>query len=172
MALHNCAFRLSEGSEATRTRRSSNFWCRTRRCGARTAIGMDARISRDFTPDFDGFREAAQSPREWSGQSSDTRTCATTAREESLRPELRFREVREPRPKEVPPRDSRAVLYDRYRGYELHESCRRADLSCIERKSTRPPTSSEKLNSALLEYKPNPLHRSFAGHISQSAVHL
>jgi len=30
--------------------------------------------------------------------------------------------VREPRPKDVPSRDSRAVLYDRYRGYELRES--------------------------------------------------
>ena len=31
-------------------------------------------------------------------------------------------DVREPRPKEVPPRDSRAVLYDRYRSYDLRES--------------------------------------------------
>jgi hypothetical protein len=30
--------------------------------------------------------------------------------------------VREPRPKDVPSRDSRAVLYDRYRGYDLRES--------------------------------------------------
>ncbi len=30
--------------------------------------------------------------------------------------------VREPRPKDVPSRDARAVLYDRYRGYDLRES--------------------------------------------------
>jgi len=30
--------------------------------------------------------------------------------------------VREPLPKDVPPRDTRAVLYDRYRGYDLRES--------------------------------------------------
>jgi len=30
--------------------------------------------------------------------------------------------VREPRPKDIPSRDSRAVLYDRYRGYDLRES--------------------------------------------------
>ena len=30
--------------------------------------------------------------------------------------------VRGPHPKDVPSRDSRAVLYDRYRGYDLRES--------------------------------------------------
>ena len=79
-------------------------------------------MSRDFTPDFDDFREAAQSPREWSGQSSDTRAGATRIREETMHLESRSRDVREPRRKEVPPRDSRAVLYDRYRGYDLRES--------------------------------------------------
>ena len=79
-------------------------------------------MSRDFTPDFDDFREAAQSPREPSRASSDTRAGATRTSEEVPHPEPRFRDVREPRPKEVPPRDSRAVLYDRYRGYELRES--------------------------------------------------
>jgi hypothetical protein len=79
-------------------------------------------MSRDFTPDFDDFREAAQSPRESSRASSDTRAGSTRTREEVPHPEPRFRDVREPSPKEVPPRDSRAVLYDRYRGYDLRES--------------------------------------------------
>jgi hypothetical protein len=79
-------------------------------------------MSRDFTPDFDDFREAARSPRESSRPSRDTRSATTWTREEIPRPEPRFRDVREPRPKEVPPRDSRAVLYDRYQGYDLRES--------------------------------------------------
>jgi hypothetical protein len=79
-------------------------------------------MSRDFTPDFDDFREAAQSPRESSRPLRDTRPATTRTREEIPHPEPRFRDVREPRPKEVPPRDSRAVLYDRYRGYDLRES--------------------------------------------------
>jgi hypothetical protein len=79
-------------------------------------------MSRDFTPDFDDFREAAQSPRESSRPSSDTRAGATRPREESSRPEAWSRDVRQPRPKEVPSRDLRAVLYNRYRGYDLRES--------------------------------------------------
>jgi hypothetical protein len=70
-------------------------------------------MSRDFTPDFDDLREAAQSPRESSRSSRDSRAGTTRAREEVPHPEARFREVRGPRQKEVPPRDSRAVLYDR-----------------------------------------------------------
>jgi hypothetical protein len=79
-------------------------------------------MSRDFTLDFDDFREAARSPRESSRPSSDTRAGATRTREEFRHPESRFRDVREPRPKELPPRGSRAALYDRYRSYELRES--------------------------------------------------
>jgi hypothetical protein len=79
-------------------------------------------MTRDFTPDFDDFHEATQGPRESSRPSNDTRAGATKAREEVPHPEPRFRDLREPRPKEVWPRDSRAVLYDRYRGYDLRES--------------------------------------------------
>ena len=68
------------------------------------------------------FREAAQGPRESSRPSITTRAGATKTREEIPHPELRFRDLREPRPKEIPPRDSRAVLYDRYRSYDLRES--------------------------------------------------
>jgi hypothetical protein len=79
-------------------------------------------MSRDFTPDFDDFREAARSPRESSRPPRDTRPDTARTREEIPPPESRFRDVREPLPKEVPPRDARAVLYDRYRGYDLRES--------------------------------------------------
>jgi hypothetical protein len=79
-------------------------------------------MSRDFTPDFDDFREAARSLRESSRPPRDTRPGTARTREEIPPPESRFRDVREPLPKEVPPRDARAVLYDRYRGYDLRES--------------------------------------------------
>ena len=79
-------------------------------------------MSRDFTPDLDDFREPARSPRESSRPPSDTRPDLMRTREEIPHPEPRFRDVREPRQKEVPPRDARAVLYDRYRGYDLRES--------------------------------------------------
>jgi hypothetical protein len=79
-------------------------------------------MSRDFTPDFDDFREAARSPRESSRPARDTRPRTARTREEIPPPESRFRDVREPLPKEVPPRDARAVLYDRYRSYDLSES--------------------------------------------------
>jgi hypothetical protein len=79
-------------------------------------------MSRDFAPDFGGFREPSPGPRESSHRSGNTRPATTRTREEIPRPEPRFQDVRESRPKEVPPRDSRAVLYDRYRGYDLRES--------------------------------------------------
>ena len=79
-------------------------------------------MSRDFTPDFDDFREASRSTRESPRPSRDTRPATTRTREEIPHPEPRLRDVREPQPKEVPSRDSRAVLYDRYRGYDLRES--------------------------------------------------
>jgi hypothetical protein len=79
-------------------------------------------MSRDFAPDFDDFREPAQNFRESLHRSGNTRPATTRTREEIPRPEPRFQDVQESRPKEVPPRDSRAVLYDRYRGYDLRES--------------------------------------------------
>ena len=79
-------------------------------------------MSRDFTPDLNEFREAARSPRELLRPSRNASPGTERTREESPRPESRTADVREPRPKEVPPRDSRAVLYDRYRSYDLRES--------------------------------------------------
>src|ERR1051325_2043712 len=79
-------------------------------------------MSRDFTPDLNEFREPSPSPREASRPSPDARRSAERTREEIPPPESRFRDVREPFQKEVPPRDARAVLYDRYRGYNLRES--------------------------------------------------
>jgi hypothetical protein len=44
------------------------------------------------------------------------------SREATPSPGARSRDVREPLRKEVPAKDSRAVLYDRYRGYDLRKS--------------------------------------------------
>jgi hypothetical protein len=79
-------------------------------------------MSRDFASDFYAFRKPAQSPRESLHRSGETRPGTTRSKEESPRYEPRFQDVRESRPKEVPPRDSRAVLYERYRCYDLRES--------------------------------------------------
>ena len=79
-------------------------------------------MSRDFTPDFNEFREALPGPRESSHPSPDARRGAERTRNETARLEARSAYVREPRSKDVPSRESRAVLYDRYRGYDLRES--------------------------------------------------
>ena len=79
-------------------------------------------MSRDFTPDLNEFREPFPGPHESSRPRRDTRPGTARTREEIPPPESRFRDVREPLQKEVPPRDARAVLYDRYRGYDLRES--------------------------------------------------
>src|SRR5258708_25879271 len=79
-------------------------------------------MSREFTPDLNEFREPSPGPRESSRPTPDATRSTERTREETPRPEPRSAYVREPRPKDVPPRDSRAVLYDRYRGYDLRES--------------------------------------------------
>jgi hypothetical protein len=79
-------------------------------------------MSLDFTRDFDEFREPSPGPRESSSPSPDARGSTERTRGETPRPEARSAYVREPRPKDVPSRDSRAVLCDRYRGYDLRES--------------------------------------------------
>lgn len=79
-------------------------------------------MSRDFTPDLNEFREPLPGPRESLRPSPDTRRSTEGAKGETPRPAARSVSVRETRPKDVPSRDSRAVLYDRYRGYDLRES--------------------------------------------------
>jgi hypothetical protein len=79
-------------------------------------------MSRDFTPDLNEFRDPSSRPRESPRPSHDARPISGRTREETPRPGARSRDVREPLPKEVPAKDSRAVLYDRYRGYDLRES--------------------------------------------------
>jgi len=70
-------------------------------------------MSRDFTPDLNEFREPSAGPRESSRLSPDARRSTERTIRDIPRPETRSMYVRESRPKDVPSRDSRAVLYDR-----------------------------------------------------------
>src|SRR2546421_12985880 len=79
-------------------------------------------MSRDFTPDLNEFREPLPGPRESLCPSPDARRCTERTRGATARLEARSVYVREPRSKDLPSRDSRAVLYDRYRGYDSRES--------------------------------------------------
>src|SRR5437016_11095902 len=79
-------------------------------------------MSRDFTPDLNEFRQPSPGPRESTRPSPDARRSTERTRAETPRTEARSAYVRESRQKDVPSRDSRAVLYDRYRGYDLRES--------------------------------------------------
>src|SRR5258708_25086965 len=76
----------------------------------------------DFKPDLNDFREPSPGPRESARPAPAVRSSTERTRVETPRPEARSVHVREPRPKDVPSRDSRAALYDRYRGYDLRES--------------------------------------------------
>jgi len=79
-------------------------------------------MSRDFTPDLNEFREPDRGPRESARPLPDATRSTERTRGETPRTEARSAYVRETRPKDVPSRDARAVLYDRYRGYDLRES--------------------------------------------------
>src|SRR5436853_7691041 len=65
-------------------------------------IGTHAEMSRDFTPDFDDFREPSPGPPEASRPSPDAGRSPERTRGETPRPEARSVYVREPRPKDVP----------------------------------------------------------------------
>ena len=77
-------------------------------------------MARDFSPDLDSFREAERVARD---KSQESRQPAHDSRQrEESRTLSRLPEVQESRPREVPPKETRTVLYDRYRAYNLRES--------------------------------------------------
>lgn len=77
-------------------------------------------MARDFSPDLDSFREAEMVARD---KSQESRQPAHDSRQrEKSRTLSRVPEVQESRPREVPPQETRTVLYDRYRAYNLRES--------------------------------------------------
>jgi len=79
-------------------------------------------MSRDFSPDLDRFREVARET--WENPPESSRTeCGRASRQKLEDSDLsRLPEVQEARPREVPAKETRTVLYDRYRGYQLRES--------------------------------------------------
>ena len=79
-------------------------------------------MSRDFSPDLESFRETERETREKSPESSRTERGRASRQKDEYRNLSRLPEMQEARPREVPPKEARAVLYDRYRGYDLRES--------------------------------------------------
>lgn len=79
-------------------------------------------MSRDFSPDLESFRETVSETREKSPESSRTERGRASRQKDEYRNLSRLPEMQEARPREVPPKEARAVLYDRYRGYDLRES--------------------------------------------------
>ena len=79
-------------------------------------------MARDFSPDLDSFREIVRDVREKSQESRRSEPAHDSRHREESKTLSRLPEVQKSRPREVPPKDARAVLYDRYRAYELRES--------------------------------------------------
>ncbi|MGC1105499.1 MAG: hypothetical protein WA876_03100 [Candidatus Acidiferrales bacterium] len=79
-------------------------------------------MARDFSPDLDSFREAERVAREKPQESRRSEPAHDSKQREESRTPSRLPEVQESRPREVPPKETRTVLYDRYRAYDLRES--------------------------------------------------
>ena len=78
-------------------------------------------MSRDFSPDLEGFRAASRQAR----QKRDEAPPGGPGRgpgQPAERTQLRLPEVNVTPAREVPAEESRVILYDRYRGYDLRES--------------------------------------------------
>ena len=73
-------------------------------------------MARDFSPDLDSFREAERVAREKSQESRRSEPAHDSRQREESRTLSRLPEVQESRPREVPPKETRTVLYDRYQG--------------------------------------------------------
>lgn len=79
-------------------------------------------MSRDFSLDLDSFRDGARETREKPQESNRSeRTCPSRQRD-NRKSLSRLEEVQEPNPRAVPTKEARAVLYGRYRAYDLRES--------------------------------------------------
>jgi hypothetical protein len=79
-------------------------------------------MARDFSPDLDSFREAERVAREKPQESRRSEPAHDSKQREESRTLSRLPKVQESRPREVPPKETRTVLYDRYRAYDLRES--------------------------------------------------
>lgn len=79
-------------------------------------------MARDFSPDLDDFREAVREVSEKSQESRRSAPAHDSRQRDEDRTLSLLPEVQESRPREVPPKEVRTVLYDRYRAYDLRES--------------------------------------------------
>jgi len=79
-------------------------------------------MARDFSPDLDSFREAERVVCEKSQESRRSESAHDTRQREEGRTLSRLPEVQKSRPREVPSKEARTVLYGRYRAYDLRES--------------------------------------------------
>lgn len=79
-------------------------------------------MSRDFGPDLDTFREVVREVREKPQESRRSAPAQDSRHRDEGRTLSRLPEVQQSRPREVPPKEARTVLYDRYRAYDLLES--------------------------------------------------
>ena len=78
-------------------------------------------MSRDFSPDLESFRAALRQPRQ-KRHETPPGDPGRGPRRPAERTQLRLPEVNGIRAREVPAEESRVILYDRYRGYDLRES--------------------------------------------------
>jgi DNA-binding PadR family transcriptional regulator len=78
-------------------------------------------MSRDFSPDLESFRVASRQPRQKRNEAPPGDPGRVPGRP-AERTQLRLPEVNGIRAREVPTKESRVILYDRYRGYDLRES--------------------------------------------------
>jgi DNA-binding PadR family transcriptional regulator len=79
-------------------------------------------VSRDFSPDLDDFREVVREARKQPPESGRSEPGRTSRQRDGDRSPSRQPEVQETRPRGVPAKEARTVLYHRYRGYGLRES--------------------------------------------------
>ncbi|HEY4740415.1 MAG TPA: hypothetical protein VIH76_07465 [Candidatus Acidoferrales bacterium] len=79
-------------------------------------------MSRDFGPDLNTFREAVREVREKPQESRRSAPAQDSRQRDEGRTLSRLAEVQQSRSREVPPKEARTVLYDRYRAYDLRES--------------------------------------------------
>jgi len=78
-------------------------------------------MSRDFSPDLESFRAASRQPRQKRDEAPPGEPGRGPGRL-AERTQLRLPEVNVTPAREVPAEESRVILYDRYRGYDLRES--------------------------------------------------
>jgi DNA-binding PadR family transcriptional regulator len=79
-------------------------------------------MSRDVSPDLDSFRDVVRETRAKLLESSRSECTRASRQRDKGRTFSRIEEVQKARPRAVPEKETRTVLYDRRRAYDLRES--------------------------------------------------